>query len=320
VLAAVGRETSGLFDRRFLLNALLPVLITLSLLAAVITGTLTDPARTVREWNSLDPTVRVLAGTGMVIVSVVLAAVVSGRSPSLIRCYEGLWPGRLGRAVTLPGRRRHRRRARRLGFDRAASDYPPDARDIMPTRLGNILRAAESYPYERYGLDAVLTWPRLFPLLPDGLTAALVAARAEVEFHLTISALASVFAVGTGGWLVAVNGPAWLLLTCYWAGTATAWLTYRGALAPARLYGDQVRIAFDLYRRELLTHLGVEGDEREQWARLNQFWYRNIPLDTPLLPEPEDDVPEEPSGPAVPLDLLIWASIISTGLLTVWLR
>ncbi|MET9972922.1 hypothetical protein ABZZ80_45480, partial [Streptomyces sp. NPDC006356] len=104
MLGAVVGETSGLFDRRFLLNALLPVLITLSLLAAVVIGTLTDPGRMLREWNGLDATVRVLAGTGMVIVAVVIAAVVSGRAQSLIRCYEGLWPGRLGRAVTLPGR------------------------------------------------------------------------------------------------------------------------------------------------------------------------------------------------------------------------
>ncbi|MEV0225419.1 hypothetical protein [Streptomyces sp. NPDC050704] len=326
MLTAVVGEPSSLFDRRFLLNALLPILITLSLLSAVIISTLTDPAGMLREWNNLDATLRVLAGTGMVTVSVVLAAVVSGRSQSLIRCYEGLWPGRLGDALMLPGRRRHRRRARRLGFDRAASDYPADPRDIMPTRLGNILRAAESYPHERYGLDAVVTWPRLFPLLPDGLTTALAAARAEIEFHLTISALASFFAVGAGGWLAAVNGPTWLFLSCYWAGAACAWLTYRGALAPARLYGEHVRVAFDLYRQELLTHLGIEGDEREQWARLNQFWYRNIPMDTPLLPEPEDpedpedDVPEVPSWPAIPPQLLTWALIISSGLLVGWLR
>lgn len=320
MLGTVVGETSALFDRRFLLNALLPVLITLSLLATVIIGMLTDPGRMLREWNGLDATVRVLAGTGMVIVAVVIAAVVSGRSQSLIRCYEGLWPGRLGRALMLPGRRWHRRRARRLGFDRAAADYPPDARDIMPTRLGNVLRACESYPHERYGLDTVLTWPRLFPLLPDALTAALSAARAEIEFHLTISALAAFFAVGAGGWLAAVQAPTWLFLTCYWAGAATAWLTYRGALAPARLYGEQVRVAFDLYRQELLTHLGAEGAEREQWTRLNQFWYRNIPMDTPLLPEPEDEVPAEPSGPAVPLQLLAWMLIILSGLMVVWLR
>jgi hypothetical protein len=321
VLTSVVGETSGLFDRRFLLNALLPVLITLSLLAAVIIGTLTDPAGMLREWNGLDATMRVLAGTGAVIVSVVLAAVVSGRSQSLIRCYEGLWPGRLGHAVVLPGRRWHRRRARRLGFDRAASDYSADPRDIMPTRLGNILRVAERYPHERYGLDAVLTWPRLFPLLPDGLTAALTAARAEIEFHLTISALTSFFAATAGAWLAAVHGPTWLFLTCYWAGAATAWLTYRGALAPARLYGEHVRVAFDLYRQELLTHLGIEGgDEREQWTRLNQFWYRNIPMDTPLLSEPEEDLPEEPPWPAVPLQLPVWALIILSGLLVVWLR
>ena len=65
----------------------------------------------------------------------------------------------------------------------------------MPTRLGNILRAAESYPHDRYGADAVLTWPRLFPLLPDRLTASLTAARAEIE-QVVVAGLFSAFSDG----------------------------------------------------------------------------------------------------------------------------
>lgn len=314
MLTGVVKDTGGLFDRRFVLNALLPVLIALCLLAAVVIGTSADPAAVLRSWNKLDGTVRALACTGALIVAVVLAAVFSGRSHSLVRCYEGQWPGRLGAAATSPGRRWHHRRARRLGFDRAASDYPPDPADIMPTRLGNILRTAESYPQDRYGLDAVLTWPRLFPLLPAKISAALVAARAEVEFHLTISALSFLFAVCSGAWLVGADGPTWLFLTCYWGGAATAWLTYCGALTPARLYADQVRVAFDLYRQDLLVRVGIDIDDHEQWIRLNQFWHRNIPLDTPLDPQPTEAQPEEPSGPPIPLQLIFWTFIISTGL------
>ncbi|MGM1064552.1 hypothetical protein [Saccharothrix sp. Mg75] len=317
VLTDVVRETTGLFDRRFLLNALLPTLITLGALGAVVVSTLTDPAKALRTWNTLDGTVKALAGTGVVVVAVLLAALVSGRAQSLIRCCEGLWPGRLGRVLVLPGTHRHRRRARRLGFERGAADYPADPADVLPTRLGNILRSAESYPSERYGADAVLTWPRLFPLLPDRLTASLVAARAEVEFQVTVSAHAAFFAVAAGGWLAVTGGPTWLFLTCYWGAAAVAWATYRGALAPARLYGDQVRVAFDLYRNELLTVLGVEGDE--QWQRLNQFWYRNIPLDTPLLPEPADRS-EVRALPSVSLSVLAWILLVVSGLLVVWLR
>ncbi|WP_394621479.1 hypothetical protein JNUCC0626_20975 [Lentzea sp. JNUCC 0626] len=316
MLTDVVRETTGLFDRRFLLNALLPTLITLGLLGAVVASTVTNPAGALKTWTALDGTFKVLAGTGVVVAAVLIAAIVSGRAQSLIRCYEGLWP-RYWRVLVAPGTHRHRRRARRLGFDRTTTNYPTDPAEVMPTRLGNVLRAAESYPQDRYGADAVLTWPRLFPLLPDRLAASLTAARAEIEFQVTISALAAFFAVSSGTWLTVTGGSDRLFLLCYWGGAAVAWATYCGALAPARLYGDQVRVAFDLYRTELLDRLGVEGDD--QWPRLNQFWHRNIPLDTPLLPENPDRT-DVRAFPSVSLSVLAWLVVLASGLLVVWLK
>lgn len=46
-------------------------------------------------------------------------------------------------------------------------DYPHDVRMVLPTRFGNILRAAETYPGERFGLDAVLMWPRLIHVMDE---------------------------------------------------------------------------------------------------------------------------------------------------------
>ncbi len=39
--------------------------------------------------------------------------------------------------------------------------YPPYDNLILPTRFGNILRASETYPRIRWGIDAVTMWPRL---------------------------------------------------------------------------------------------------------------------------------------------------------------
>ena len=39
--------------------------------------------------------------------------------------------------------------------------YPPYENLILPTRFGNILRASETYPRIRWGIDAVTMWPRL---------------------------------------------------------------------------------------------------------------------------------------------------------------
>lgn len=40
-------------------------------------------------------------------------------------------------------------------------DYPSPIGNILPTRFGNILRSAESYPNEQYNIDSVVMWPRL---------------------------------------------------------------------------------------------------------------------------------------------------------------
>ncbi len=46
--------------------------------------------------------------------------------------------------------------------------YPPEENLILPTRLGNILRASEAYPWMRYHIDAVPLWPRMVHVVDDG--------------------------------------------------------------------------------------------------------------------------------------------------------
>jgi hypothetical protein len=47
-------------------------------------------------------------------------------------------------------------------LDAELSSMPVDPRHLMPTRLGNLLRAAEEYPRVRYGLATSVCWPRLW--------------------------------------------------------------------------------------------------------------------------------------------------------------
>ena len=79
---------------------------------------------------------------------------------------------------------RHRGRVRGMGAARphAATSPPPagNGADAAP-RLGNTLRAAESWPTRKYGLDAVTVWPRLWLVLPDRASQELVAARASLD-------------------------------------------------------------------------------------------------------------------------------------------
>jgi hypothetical protein len=47
------------------------------------------------------------------------------------------------------------------------TSFPPTEQAILPTRFGNIFRAAETYPAERYGIDSVPMWPRLIHVMPS---------------------------------------------------------------------------------------------------------------------------------------------------------
>ena len=47
-------------------------------------------------------------------------------------------------------------RAELVRIDRKLRQYPTQDYDFLPTHLGNILRAAERRPYDRYGLDAIV--------------------------------------------------------------------------------------------------------------------------------------------------------------------
>jgi hypothetical protein len=48
-----------------------------------------------------------------------------------------------------------------------AHGNPAAERDLLPTRLGNLLRAREMASRHKYGLDSLVCWPRLWCLLPE---------------------------------------------------------------------------------------------------------------------------------------------------------
>jgi hypothetical protein len=208
---------------------------------------------------------------------VITALIAEPLQIALVRLLEGYWgQSRAGRLVAAPGRAFHRARRNRL--DRAQrqhgsappapaeareeaarklSSYPP-AGAILPTKLGNILRAAEHRAGSRYGLDAITVWPRLYPLLADKMTAVLDDLRDQLDIAVRFC---SVFLLATVISIAFLAGYGWWLLVA--AGTfAGAALSYRAALSAATAYGQAMEAAFDLHRFDLLNalHLPLPAD------------------------------------------------------------
>jgi hypothetical protein len=325
-----------LADRRFLLNAFLPCAVFLLALAGLV-GQRVAAARPALSWRSvLTGGTTTAAVVGVLVLAFVCAAFLSAQTATLTGWYEGHWAGP-GQLLAAIGRRWHQDRLSGLdptdpaAYDRMQRDYPPREQpdQVQPTRLGNILRNAELYPADRYGLDAVVVWPRLYPLLPDRMAGAVAAAKADVEFQLITATLAGAFAVAGTVILVATGAPGWAAQACLWGGAGLAYLCYRGALGAARRYGIQVKVAFDLYRAALLRQAGLAGDEplepaaeEKAFQSLATWWYRGLAPDLQLPTEPptEQPAPTPPGAPepralALPLRVPAAAAVLVASLL-----
>ncbi len=108
---------------------------------------------------------------------------------------------------------------------------------------------------DRYDIDAVLIWPRLYNLLPERIITSIADAHGDLDFMLVISSLMGVFAIFGTGSLLIIGAPIWLILVCLLGGLLVSWLAYKGSLGYAIIYAQQIKSTFDLYRNELLRQM-----------------------------------------------------------------
>jgi hypothetical protein len=154
---------------------------------------------------------------------------------------------------------------------RLLSQFPP-REQILPTRLGNVLRAAEYRVNERYSLDLAIVYPRLRAVLPDNLNNGLDHAAANMEVAARLSVTAYFFAIA--GLLLAAIQTYMLLLAP--TGILLAGLWYSIAVDRAGYFGTQLEVAFDLHRIPLLQRLNMPvpqswEEERRAFERVTGF-------------------------------------------------
>lgn len=148
--------------------------------------------------------------------------------------------------------------------------YPHEDDSLMPTALGNMIRAAEYYGYERYRLDVVNLWYHVLDAASDTLREAEERARAAMDFQVAsayLSMATTVTAVFTLYGTRADFTDLWLLITLP---LVLSGVFYRGAVKSAGEWRTCVVAVVDLSRPALAAKLDLELPkslevEREMW-------------------------------------------------------
>jgi hypothetical protein len=205
---------------------------------------------------------------------------------ALVRVLEGYWGmsafarTALEIGVELQRRRRkehHLRANETLDDDATVGDvarqqwaasrtrfYPRVAR-LMPTQLGNTLRAAEDRAGDRYGLATGTVWPRLRPHLSEQLAGAVTDLRNQLDTAARLCVmflLAAAISVG----MLARHGGRWLVIIPLGA-LGLAWLSYRATIRAGEYHGGLLETAFDLHRFDLIAalHYPLPSDARREY-------------------------------------------------------
>lgn len=239
------------------------------------------------------------------LVIVTSAAIVQRGDRAMLRCLEGYWPTWLKPLRRIRTQRYIKQWEQNLqrwselyskGEDALTAEElheytqldwlivhsPTKPNQFMPTRLGNLLRASEYRSRDRYGLDAVVCWPRLWLLLPDSTRKELQEVRAALNIAVRLCLWSLLFLVWTP--------------LAWWAplfALPAAWLSYRMALNTASVYVDLLEAAFDVHRHLLYQSLRVKlpknpTEEAQDGKKLTQYLWR----------EPERSMPDFYDPPA----------------------
>ncbi|MFK4105979.1 hypothetical protein ACI2L1_39170 [Streptomyces sp. NPDC019531] len=205
-----------------------------------------------------------------------------------VRVLEGYWDRwllttRLAGALARMQRRRwqalHERAQRQADGDaelrlradarRRLAAHPP-AEVLLPTALGNALRAGELSAGERYGLTTLTSWPRIYLQVSDRMAEVLRSTRDALDTAVNLC-WAFLILTATGCTALYDEPAVW-----WWcsAGPVLAAVAYKGAVTAAQAYSGLMHVVYDLHRFDLLDalHLPLPADgasEKTLFAELS---------------------------------------------------
>ena len=250
-----------------------------------------------RDWFAQqDGAVQVVVIGGALAGVMLSATLVQWMTVPAIRALEGYWPflAPLQRVINTRRRRRIENDEKRwqqlmsdvhdgnpspearrelMNVEARLSRVPPDPRERMPTRLGDVLRAGETWPRAKYGLDAAVCLPRIWLLLPETTRSELGMARARLDAAVAVWSWALLsLALTIWAWWAAPIAIVVLI------GVYGSWI-----LRAAQAYGALLEATFDVHRALLYEAVpwprpASPGEERASGEALSVYLYRGTVL------------------------------------------
>jgi hypothetical protein len=205
----------------------------------------------------------------------------------------------LGEAAAKREPYRGRARVERISISeesrRLAAAYPKNEGDVMPTRLGNVLRRHERLAGSQYGLDAVTVIRHVALVAPPERLGYLNDQRQLLDLSVRMCAT-SIFATLIALAALWRHGP-WLLIALVPYGVA--YISYRGAVVVAAEYGAAFSTIIDLDRFAFYDQLRMPppkntADERKMNAdlvKLLSHERRNLSYEPPAIADVTDKDP-----------------------------
>jgi hypothetical protein len=151
--------------------------------------------------------------------------------------------------------------------DRVRDMFPANLDEVMPTRLGNVLRRAESQAGSQYGINALQAVPHLLLIAPANHIDYVNDQRSQLDLAVRMTFI-SVVAAATAIIFLWPYG-AWVLIALIPYGLA--YLSYRGSIVAAGHYGSALETLINLNRFGLYEQLHMQlpaSTEKEQEANV----------------------------------------------------
>jgi hypothetical protein len=148
--------------------------------------------------------------------------------------------------------------------------FPDSETGILPTSVGNVIRAFEIYPRVMYGLDAIPGWTRIISIIPDSYLRYTLDAKNKMDFCVNATYLLAAMLLIN---IISLLFPrhAIIILFIIVLNVLLIVLFWFMLQSSAILWGNYFKSCFDLYIDELASQLGYAPPlSKDLWTNISQ--------------------------------------------------